>query len=188
MKRLTTYLGIFLLILGLTLGFFHERDKRILVESTALHWKENAHKYKVIPTYNGLAEDFVQAFNGGEGEHSKMLTGEALNEYKNALKKSSDYNDEHSHHDDLDTSLINTNILITQTEVDENDHYHSKVMYEVDFDSPANSEEQGVIDKRIVTMIMEIDWKNKKVDRYKVSWFNDTLGTNDPSEKKKVKK
>lgn len=184
MKKLITYLGIFLLVLGLTLGFFHERDKRIYSESSTTKWKEEALKYKVIPDYNTLADDFVYAFNGGEGKHAKMLTGEALNEYKQAIKKQADYEDEHSHHADLDTTLAETNILMTQSELDDNNNYHSKIMYEIDFDSPADSEEQGVIDKRIVTMIMEIDWKGKKVDRYEVSWFNDSLGINEEKVKK----
>lgn len=184
MRKLMIYLGIFLLVLGLALAFFYERDQRISFESSTLEWKDKALKYKVIPTYDDLANDFVLAFNGGEGKHSKMLTGEALREYKRAIKKNAEYDDEHSHHEDLDTTLNETNILMTQSEVDGNSNYHSKVMYELDFDSPANSEEQGVIDKRIVTMIMEIDWKGKKVDRYEVTWFNDTLGTNDKEVKK----
>jgi len=184
MKKLTTYLGIFLLVLGLTLAFFHERDQRISFESSTLEWKDKALKYKVIPAYDELANEFVLAFNGGEGKHAKMLTGEALRDYKSALKKTADYDEEHSQHSDLDTTLNETNILMTQSEIDENDNYHSKIMYEIDFDSPADSEEQGVIDKRIVTMIMEIDWKKNKVDRYEVSWFNDTLGLKDEKVKK----
>ncbi|MDI3236186.1 hypothetical protein QK289_14320 [Exiguobacterium antarcticum] len=183
MKRLFIYLGVFLLICGLFIAYSNEKEDRIVSEHSEKFWKKEATMYKLIPSYDKKAEKFLTAYNEGEGEHAKFLTGDALDEYQKALDQDSEYQEEHSHHEDLDTTLNETNILMIHSEVDKEGQYHSKILFELDFEGPANSEEQGVIDKRVVTMIMDIDWINEKINRYNVSWFNDTLGTNE-----KVKK
>ena len=183
MKRLLIYLGVFLLICGLFIAYSNEKDTRIQYELAKNDWKKEATKYKLIPSYDKKATDFLSAYNEGEGEHAKFLTGEALDEYKTALEKNSEYEEEHSHHEDLDTTLNETKIIMVHSEVDKEGKYHSKILFELDFEGYANSEEQGVIDKRIVTMVMDLDWDKGKVDRYEVSWFNDSLGQNNEVKK-----
>jgi len=101
-----------------------------------------------------------------------------LAEYEEALANSGkDVQDAY-----IDTSLVNTNILMTNSEIDDRGEYRSKVMYELDMSTVADNPETGVVDKRIVTLIMELDWEDEKVSRYEITFFNDTLGLEAPKE------
>ncbi|TCI25257.1 hypothetical protein EVJ32_10675 [Exiguobacterium sp. SH5S4] len=178
MKQILRYILTFLLVLGLLMAFLNERDKvkteRILSEE----WQSKAEQFQQLPRYDQRAEDFVAAMNGGEGDLDTLLTGVALAEYEEALAN----NGESVQDAYIDPSLVNTNILMTNSEIDEQGKYHSKVMYELDMSTVADNPETGVVDKRIVTLIIEMDWEDEKVSRYEITFFNDTLGLEPPKE------
>ena len=163
------------MILGLSIAYYLETDKVDKALSKADKWEETAKEYSEIPEYNKRAEEFVTLMNKGEGGHKEYLTGEALKRYEAAI---SDPENQIMDAYIIDSSLIKINILITQTELDNNNNFHSRVMYELDMTTVADDPDNGIIDKRIVTNIVEIDWNNEKVNHFEITWFNDTLGTN----------
>jgi len=77
----------------------------------------------------------------------------------------------------IDTSLIDSKVIMVQTKVNEDNDFQSKVMYELDMTTVADNPDEGIIDQRIITYIMEIDWDESKVERYEIVWFDDTLGS-----------
>lgn len=178
MKQFLRYILTFLLVLGLVMAFLNERDKVKTERILSDEWKSKAEQLQQLPRYDQRAEDFVAAMNGGEGDLESRLTGVALAEYEEALANSGEgVQDAY-----IDTSLVNTNILMTNSEIDAQGKYRSKVMYELDMSTVADNPETGVVDKRIVTLIMELDWEDEKVSRYEITFFNDTLGLEAPKE------
>jgi hypothetical protein len=173
MKQIIRFTLIFLLTLALLMAYLNEREKVQLERSNTNEWKEKAEQLSQIPDYNQLAEDFVLAMNGGEGGHESLLTGVALEEYEQAVKDSGE-NIQDAY---IDTSLIDSKVIMVQTKVNEDDDFQSKVMYELDMTTVADNPDEGIIDQRIITYIMEIDWDQSKVERYEIVWFDDTLGS-----------
>lgn len=172
MRLMIRYTLIFLLVLTLLMAYLGERDQVEIERMKAEGWKEKAEQLSEIPNYNEQAEKFVMAINGGDGDHKEMLTDEALKEYEQVLEASEE------HHQDvyIDSSLIDTNILLVQTELSTENTYRSKVLFELDMSTVADNPDSGIVDQRIVTYVIEIDWKDFKVKEYELTWFNDTLG------------
>ncbi|MDT0193675.1 hypothetical protein [Exiguobacterium sp. BG5(2022)] len=171
MRLTIRYTLFFLLVLALLMAYLNEKDNVQNERLKVTTLQEETELLSRIPDYNKKAEEFVIAMNGGEGEHEKLLTGVALEEYKTALDNSEGVQDAY-----IDTSLIDTTVHIAQTEIDKEQHFHSKVLYELDMSTVADNPDEGVIDQRVVTYIMEIDWSGDKIERYEITWFNDTLG------------
>lgn len=173
MKQLLRYTLALLLVLTLVMAYLNTKEQLKVQSSKTKEWKERAEQLAEIPDYNEKAESFVLELNGGDGkDFESLLTGEALDEYNNALKD----NGESIKDAYIDKSLIKTNVLLRETSFDSNE-YVSKVMYEIDMSTVADNPDAGVIDKRIVNYIMQISWEGEKVKDYSITWFNDTLGT-----------
>lgn len=175
MRLIIRYTLVFLLTLTLIMAYLHEKENAKLERLNAQSWKEQTELLSKIPDYNKRAEEFVLAMNGGDGGHEKMLTGLALEEYEQALEDSG----ENLQDAYIDTSLIDTTVLISQTEIDDESRFNSKVLYELDMSTVADNPDEGVIDQRIVTYIMDLTWDGDKISRYEITWFNDTLGNED---------
>lgn len=171
MRLTIRYTLIFLLVLALLMAYLNERDKVQNERLKAKVFEEQTELLSSIPDYNERAKEFVLAMNGGDGGHEELLTGYALDEYQEAIENSENIQDAY-----IDTSLVETSVLITQTTLDDDSQYHSKVLYQLDMSTVADNPDAGVIDQRIVTYIMELDWDEDKVERYEITWFDDTLG------------
>lgn len=176
MKRLILSVIGFILILVLAMQYFDEREKRIYFESEAAKWRNTAEIEQIVPIVNKKAKDFVKALN--KGKHKEMLTGEALVEYNKAMEDDSEW--QNSEELDIDTSLQDVEIILSSTESKNDNGTSSQVLYRLLYKGLFDSEETGIVDQRILTLVMKIDWLNDGdetlVNSYEVILLEDNLG------------
>lgn len=162
------------LVVSLNL-YFSEKNKRIDFEEQMNEWKKVAESEQELPSLNKDAIDFVKALNNGK--HKNYLTGEALNEYNVAL---GDENLElEGHEEHTDQSLQDVKILLSNTQLDKKKRASSKVLYQVHYTGIFDNPNIGVVDQRILTFVMTIDWKKEKqfkVNKYNLVLLEDTMG------------
>lgn len=173
MKKNIVIVLLSVFLLGLIMLYTKEKDERSKYETEMNEWKSIALQEQEIPTINNRANEFIQALT--KGEHKKFLTGKALKEYNAAL--SEDFTEEHEHYNESDTQDIN--ILITNSQVKEHGVV-SKVLYQLHYKSIFDNEEKGIVDQRILTLIMTLNWledgEEYKIDQYKLTLLDDTMG------------
>lgn len=174
MKKFLMYIGGFVVLLVLLILFVNERQDRIHFQDETANWKAIAQKEQTVPSVDKKAQEFVKALN--EGKHEEMLTGSALEEYELALEDDSEFHDHEE--EDIDTSLQSVNILLSSTRTQE-DGLSSEVLYQVLYKGFFDNKETGMVDQRILTIVMNIDWqkngKEYKVGEYSVQMIDDNI-------------
>lgn len=163
----------FLLILTLSILAVDMKSNQDDMKSEINKWKSIAKSEQEVPKINEEAKSFLKALN--KASHEKYLTGEALEEYENALKE---------RHEEVDMHRWNTggqsvNILQANTEKIEKNQAKSVILYRLEYKSPFDSEEEGVIDQRVLTLLLNIDWEKEgekyKVNKYELQLLQDNL-------------
>lgn len=127
-----------------------------------------------VPEVNESAKEFIKALN--RSEHKSMLTGTALEEYEN-------YNEEEEDHEDveeeLDLGLQDVEILLANTSTDGQSKTSSTVLYQVIYEGIFDNPDMGVVDRRIISIVMDIDWETSTekplVENYKITVLNDSM-------------
>lgn len=177
-KSLVLIFCSFLLFLVVTIGYFHERKDRVAYKKEMIEWKKIAQTEMQMPSVNANAEKFVSSLH--EGSHKKMLTGSALNKYKKALKESEDFSSEDDHIDE--SSDQNVVVLLSSTKSTGESSASSQVLYQLEYVGVFDNEEKGIVDKRILTFVMDIEWDKKDssylVSHYDLTLLEDNLGKN----------
>lgn len=173
-KYILSVIGLILLLVFVML-YIDEREQRIHFESEAVKWKKTAEIEQKLPLINKKAKDFVKALN--EGEHKKMLTGKALEEYNLAMQNNPEWqNDEEL---DIDASMQDVEIILSSTESKNYNGASSQVLYRLFYKGVFDSEETGIVDQRILTLVLDIDWlkegKEMLVNSYKVILIKDNI-------------
>jgi hypothetical protein len=147
----------------------NENDLRSKIDK----WKTIAESEREVPDLNDQAKQFLKDLN--KGKSKKYLTGDALKGYKKAKENEGHEHDE----EELDTSGQSVNILYATTEKTDIDKAKSVILYKLTYKSPFDEKGKGVIDQRILTMSIEIDWikedKTYKVNDYNVQLLKDNL-------------
>lgn len=181
MKKILAYIGVFVAILGLAILFVNERQDRIDFQNESIKWENIALKEQNVPSVDKKAQEFVKALN--EGNHKDMLTGAALEEYEMVLEDDSEFHEDgeegHEHEEvDIDTSLQNTNILLSSTKTTE-EGLSSEVLYQVSYKGFFDNADTGMVDQRILTIVMDIDWEKSgndhMVEKYSVQLIDDNI-------------
>lgn len=176
MKKLLSIIATFILILVLIILYTNERTERKHFESEMNKWKSIAEIEQKTPSINKKAEQFVKSLN--KGEHLKYLTGVALNEYETALKEGAESIDSELEHDETNIGLQDVKILLAHSE-SEKKTASSVVLYQIAYKGIFDSEETGVVDQRLLTLLMKINWVQTDdgmlVDRYSVELLEDNM-------------
>lgn len=184
MKSLLTIISLFITILLLIFLYTNESTKRKDLEFEADKWKSIAEIEQKVPSINEKAQNFVKALN--RGEHHKYLTGDALAEYEDALENNLEL--EEGHEEEIDTSLQDMKILLTNTESETENEATSTLLYQLNYEGIFDNKGQGIVDQRVMTIIMNVDWiRTKKgflVNSYEIELLEDTLGLDLSSELK----
>lgn len=162
----------FLLILTLSILAVDMKSNQDDMKSEINKWKSIAKSEQEVPKINEEAKSFIKALN--KASHQKYLTGEALEDYEREIKEHSE--EAHMHGDTGEQTI---NILQVNTEKTEQNQAESVILYQVLYKSPFDSEEAGVIDQRVLTLLLNIDWKKEenkyKVNKYELQLLQDNL-------------
>lgn len=174
MKKYIIYFVAFIAILFLFVKYTDEKNSRIEYQEEAEKWREVAEMEKAIPSVNDKAKEFVNALN--KSRHENMLTGKALEEYNLYLENEEEF--EGHTHDEIDLGMQDVEILLASTETNE-ENISSKVLYQIIYEGVFDNPEAGIIDKRIITIVMDIDWDMQSgealVNQYAVTLLNDSM-------------
>lgn len=177
-KNIALILISMTLIISLNL-YFSEKNKRIDFEEQMNEWKKVAESEQELPSLNNHAIEFVNALNNGK--HKQYLTGEALNVYNLALEDENLELEENEEY--IDQTLQDVKILLSNTQLDKKKRASSKVLYQVHYTGIFDNPNIGVVDQRILTFVMTIDWKKDKqfkVNNYRLDLLEDTMGVELP--------
>lgn len=177
MKKNIAIIALSLCIVIVLNMFFNEKGTRNEFEDKMNEWKSIAKSEQEIPNINERGINFVKALN--KGKHKDYLTGQALNDYTFALESKFEFEEDEEH---TDHSLQELNILLSNTQLDKKKVATSKIIYQVHYTSIFDNPNIGVLDQRILTFVMTIEWDKQKVNRYKIVLLNDTMGIELPSQ------
>ncbi|CAI6330492.1 hypothetical protein [Bacillus subtilis] len=139
-------------------------------------WKSIAESEKEVPNINDKAKEFLKELSNGNSK--EYLTGQALKEYNDAKKEKDTHE---GHHDDepIDSAGQRVKIFNSTTEKTNTDQATSVILYQLIYKSPFDQKDKGVIDQRILTLMMKIDWKKVngkyKVEKFDTQLLNDNL-------------
>ena len=159
-------------VLILTILIFDYQSNENDLKADIEKWKKIAESEQEVPNINKEANNFLKALTSAS--HSKYLTDQALKEYQSEIEE---HEEEEHNHADVGEQTID--ILNTTTEKVNQDEATSVILYQVLYKSPFDSEESGIIDQRILTLVLNIDWKKEddifKVDKYNMNLLQDNL-------------
>ncbi|MED3677100.1 MULTISPECIES: hypothetical protein [Bacillus] len=139
-------------------------------------WKSIAESEQEVPNINNKARDFLEDLSVGNSK--EYLTGQALKDYNDAKKEK---NTHEGHHDDepIDSAGQKVKIFNSTTEKNNADQATSVILYQLIYKSPFDQKDKGIVDQRILTLMMKIDWKKTngeyKVDKFDTQLLNDNL-------------
>lgn len=155
--------SVLLLISLIIIMNFH--NNIIELENKVEKWRSIAISEKEVPEINDLAKEFLEQLN--EGRAKKYFSKEALKSFLAKEKES----DNHVHDDDTSTGDQTIDILIATTQKEDLNKANSTIIYKLIYQSPFDEAEKGVIDQRVLTMGININWI-KEDQKYKVNDFN----------------
>jgi hypothetical protein len=177
MKKIVAIISTFCLILLLVILYSNERSDRNYFEDEVEKWKTVAELEQRVPLINEEAQQFVKALH--RGKHLDYLTGTALAQYKDALEGEISM-DEPDEENRMDVSLQDISMLLSNTVTESEEEATSTVLYQMDYQGIFDNEEKGVVDRRIMTLLIKINWIEKEKDflvkSYTVDLLDDTLG------------
>lgn len=174
-KQFLWNVGSFIIILVLLIITIDSKSSEGKLKAELSKWKSTAISEQEVPKISDDAKNFVKALN--RAKHKNFLTGIALEEYNKAINEEESHDtDNHKH---INFGEQKTKILQVTTEKQEEDQAQSVVLYQVIYESPFNQEDFGVVDQRVLTLLMDINWikekKNYKVRKYTMKVLNDNL-------------
>ncbi|MEK5105012.1 hypothetical protein MKX83_24025 [Cytobacillus sp. FSL M8-0252] len=171
-KQFFWNIGSVVLILALVILLVEIKSNQDDIKIDRDKWKSIAESEQEIPTINSKAESFLNALN--KAEHQEYLSNRASKKLEKELEEH--YEDNHSHGDNGD-QLIDI-IHITSEKKDLNEASTS-ILYKLSYKSPFDSSETGVIDQRILTLMLDVSWIKEgneyKVDKYSLELLEDNL-------------
>ncbi|MCM3227558.1 hypothetical protein [Terribacillus saccharophilus] len=168
----------FVAILALVVYVLQVRSDIEKIKGESAEWEGIAKSEQEVPDLNKRAESFLDDLTHGESK--KYLTGLALDNYNAALKEEEEEHGEEFHnHNHIDTSEQDLEIIQTSTEKTDLEEAKSTILYKLEYTSPFDVEDAGLVDKRILTLSINIKWVKDddeyKVERYEVTLLEDNL-------------
>ncbi|MEK6190154.1 MAG: hypothetical protein N2A99_04095 [Carnobacterium alterfunditum] len=179
MKKNILLIAVSLSFLFLIKFYLDEKETRIEGEEEIQNLQKIVEIERFIPNVNEKAKSFVKALN--KSEHKEFLTGDSLREYNEAIQGNyEDGHEEHEEYEEIDVTMQDVEILFASTESNEDGEVSSKVLYQLSYKGIFDNEELGVIDQRILTILMDIDWieddSEMLINKYNVTLIEEDLG------------
>lgn len=169
---------IILLSISLTISlssYFDAKEALTDSKSEIDELKIQLAQLESIPSLNTETSEFLLALN--RSEHKPYLTGKALDEYNEYVEM-----EEHADHkhEEVDFSTQDVNILMVSSDLTDDEKLQSTALYQLVYEGMFDDPASGVVDRRILSIVMDIDWVvvegQPLVNDYRVHLLQENMG------------